>query len=53
MVPALTDMPAGCRFNNRCPHADATCASVSPDIADPGDGHRVACLKWRDLAVAR
>jgi peptide/nickel transport system ATP-binding protein len=53
MVPSLIDMPAGCRFNNRCPHADAVCASVSPDIADPGDGHLVACHKWRELAVVR
>ena len=22
MVPGLADMPAGCRFQNRCPHRD-------------------------------
>ena len=49
MVPALTDMPAGCRFNNRCPHADAHCVSSDPDITDAQDGHLVACHKWRSL----
>ncbi|HEY5645711.1 MAG TPA: ABC transporter ATP-binding protein [Pseudomonadales bacterium] len=49
MVPALTEMPAGCRFNNRCPHADAHCAVAYPDITDAKDGHLVACHKWREL----
>ncbi len=50
MVPALTDMPAGCRFNNRCPHADAHCVADYPDITDAGDGHQVACHYWREIA---
>lgn len=49
MVPALTDMPAGCRFNNRCPHADAHCIAEYPDITDTGNGHLVACHKWLEL----
>lgn len=53
MVPALTEMPAGCRFNNRCPHADAHCVADYPDIADAKDGHLVACHKWRELENAR
>jgi oligopeptide/dipeptide ABC transporter ATP-binding protein len=51
MVPALTEMPAGCRFNNRCPHADAHCVADYPDITDAKDGHLVACHKWRELKV--
>ena len=43
MVPALTDMPSGCRFNNRCPFADAQCVDESPELIDAGDGHAVAC----------
>ena len=49
MVPALTEMPAGCRFNNRCPHADEHCVSSYPDIGDSGGGHLVACHKWQQL----
>ena len=52
MVPALTDMPAGCRFNNRCPHADAHCVARYPEIADISDGHLVACHKWQSLDIA-
>ena len=51
MVPALTEMPAGCRFNNRCPHADEHCVAEYPDITDAKDGHLVACHKWRELEV--
>ena len=51
MVPALTEMPTGCRFNNRCPHADAHCVAEYPDITDAKDGHLVACHKWRELDV--
>lgn len=52
MVPALTDMPAGCRFNNRCPYADEHCVADYPDITDAEDGHLVACHKWQALEVA-
>jgi len=51
MVPALTEMPGGCRFNNRCPYADAHCMAVYPEITEVGDGHRVACHKWRELEM--
>ncbi len=53
MVPALTEMPAGCRFNNRCPHADARCLADYPDITDAKDGHLVACHKWQELEAVR
>jgi peptide/nickel transport system ATP-binding protein len=49
MVPALTDMPAGCRFNNRCPYADEQCMAEYPDITDAKDGHLVACHHWREI----
>jgi oligopeptide/dipeptide ABC transporter ATP-binding protein len=58
MVPALTDMPAGCRFNNRCPHADQHCVSSYPEISGAGDTHLVdthlvACHKWQQLGSAQ
>jgi len=49
MVPALTEMPQGCRFNNRCPYADAQCVEQYPDITRVDDGHHVACHHWRLL----
>ncbi len=42
MVPAIDDMPAGCRFIPRCPFAQADCASA-PVLAELGPAHRAAC----------
>jgi peptide/nickel transport system ATP-binding protein len=49
MVPALTEMPEGCRFNNRCPHADDHCAMTYPEMDETDTGGGVACHKWREL----
>ncbi len=48
-VPGLADMPAGCRFQNRCPHATAACA-VQPAIEVVQPAHTVACHHWQTLA---
>ena len=52
MVPALTDMPSGCRFNNRCPHADNRCASEYPELDGEIGAHRAACHRWREVTPA-
>ncbi len=43
--PSLADLPAGCAFADRCPHAFATCKVAPPDIdaGEPGRPHRVRC----------
>jgi len=46
MVPALSELPAGCRFGNRCERATPACAA-EPPLIDVGGGHRVACVHWR------
>lgn len=51
MVPALHEMPAGCRFNNRCPHADEHCVNEFPTLDGTQDGHVAACHKWQALAA--
>lgn len=44
-VPALTDMPSGCRFAPRCGHAIPACgAAVPPTLEFPG-GVSVACIR--------
>jgi oligopeptide/dipeptide ABC transporter ATP-binding protein len=43
MVPALRDMPPGCRFQNRCPHADERCRAEVPVLARTGANQEVAC----------
>ncbi len=36
--------PAGCRFRDRCPHAEAVCASDGPELhVLPDAAHQVAC----------
>ena len=41
--------PAGCRFRERCPHAEAVCLARAPELvpklgaAGKADGHLVAC----------
>jgi peptide/nickel transport system ATP-binding protein len=44
-VPGLGQFPPGCPFRNRCPRADAVCASMPPL---EGEDHRVAC--WHPLS---
>jgi oligopeptide/dipeptide ABC transporter ATP-binding protein len=49
VVPALRDLPAGCRFQNRCPHAEPRCATAAPPLETAEDRHQVACIRWREL----
>jgi len=37
------DPPSGCAFHARCPHADAKCRDVFPELRQLGDAHAVAC----------
>jgi oligopeptide transport system ATP-binding protein len=42
-VPSAFDLPKGCAFAARCDRASARCRETVPPLADPGDGHPVAC----------
>ena len=44
MVPTLKDMPKGCRFAPRCPHATARCAEQLPPLIQIGQEHQVRCF---------
>jgi oligopeptide/dipeptide ABC transporter ATP-binding protein len=45
MVPSLYELPEGCRFQNRCPQAQAICETLLPSITSVGEGenHFVSC----------
>jgi peptide/nickel transport system ATP-binding protein len=43
MVPALDALPAGCRFQNRCPIAIPICESFPPDLTLVGVQHEARC----------
>ena len=48
LVPPLDQMPAGCRFQNRCPFRADICAQLpAPEQVAPG--HAVSCHRWREL----
>jgi peptide/nickel transport system ATP-binding protein len=50
VVPALADLPQGCRFSNRCRYASELSRTVTPQLETCGPDHEVACHNWRDIA---
>ncbi|MBT4381956.1 MAG: ABC transporter ATP-binding protein [Gammaproteobacteria bacterium] len=49
MVPGLLDLPAGCRFENRCTFSHEQCISKAPDLQAVKDQHQVSCLRWQEI----
>ncbi|MBK8023088.1 MAG: ABC transporter ATP-binding protein [Chloroflexi bacterium] len=41
--PSLADVPKGCPFHPRCPHAKDICSQQMPDFTPLDDDHKVAC----------
>ena len=50
VVPALTDLPVGCRFAPRCAFATDTCRAEYPPLEKRAGGHLVAC--WHADQIA-
>ncbi|MCG8614872.1 MAG: ABC transporter ATP-binding protein [Desulfobacterales bacterium] len=48
MIPSLYDLPKGCRFVNRCPHAFDRCEQHEPDLLEATTGHEVRCWLHSD-----
>ena len=53
VVPGLEALPPGCRFANRCPHAQAVCEQAPPPLEAVGDGHWSACYFAKSLGAWR
>jgi len=49
MVPGLLDLPAGCRFENRCSYRKDGCTISSPPEEPVGEGHTVRCFEWQNI----
>ena len=49
MVPALTDLPAGCVFAPRCAHAQDRCRAAYPPYEEKRSRHWAAC--WRSTEL--
>ncbi|TBL73304.1 ABC transporter ATP-binding protein [Paenibacillus thalictri] len=50
MVPSLHNVPKGCRFAPRCPHADAKCRENMPELAAYQGSHKVRCWHYDKIA---
>ncbi|WP_367137886.1 MULTISPECIES: ABC transporter ATP-binding protein [Streptomyces] len=48
LPPSLTDIPAGCPFNPRCPRARAICRTDRPPLFDVAPGRASACHFWKE-----
>jgi peptide/nickel transport system ATP-binding protein len=51
MVPSLVGTIDGCHFARRCAHAIEACRSGAVALETAADGHRVRCIRHRELAA--
>ncbi|WP_372638438.1 ABC transporter ATP-binding protein [Cohnella sp.] len=47
-VPSPFDMPKGCRFAPRCPHANELCHERNPELTPTEDGSHIRCWMYTD-----
>lgn len=44
IVPNMFELPAGCKFAERCPYAGDICWEKEPEVTDLGNRHEVYCF---------
>ncbi len=49
MMPDPTNLPKGCAFSPRCPHASDRCRECHPDMQDV-DGLQIRCFLYDDIS---
>jgi len=47
--PSPANVPSGCAFRTRCPHAQDVCAGAVPRLEAVAPGHEVACVRRREI----
>jgi peptide/nickel transport system ATP-binding protein len=52
-IPSPRRPPAGCHFHPRCPWAQDVCSEGRPPAEPVTPEHRVACVRWREVAEAQ
>ncbi|NLM84877.1 MAG: ABC transporter ATP-binding protein [Clostridiales bacterium] len=45
LMPDPANLPSGCKFHTRCPHATEECANIQPGLMSVEPGHNVRCLR--------
>jgi oligopeptide/dipeptide ABC transporter ATP-binding protein len=50
-VPALDEMPSGCRFAPRCEFRMEVCEAENPDLLDVGQKHTCRCHLYREEGI--
>ncbi len=50
VAPALGARSSACVFSDRCPLATEQCRREKPPLEETGDGRRVRCWRWREVA---
>lgn len=53
VVPNPAFMPKGCRFHPRCKYAAEQCKLAQPSLTELGNGHEVACWRYKEIADMR
>jgi oligopeptide transport system ATP-binding protein len=53
MIPDLTQVPPGCAFEPRCPHARERCREEAPTLDPVAPAHASRCFFWREQEMAR
>lgn len=49
LMPDPTNIPSGCPFHPRCPHATEACKTQKPKATELENGHKVRCLIYEDV----
>lgn len=52
-VPDLSNLPPGCPFEPRCPHARPVCREGLPRLYDVGPGHQARCVLHDPVLAAQ
>ena len=46
-IPSPANPPSGCYFHGRCRYCTEECRTKAPELRDQGDGHLVACHRYK------
>lgn len=52
-IPPIGQLPSGCRFHPRCPHAKEVCRQKEPPEFMIGADHRASCWLYEDKPVSK